>query len=115
MVIASATDLKTDVRRILFNHHGRENAVTGLAIARRLGYRENRAVRRAIRELINEGVPIASVTMPPAGYFIVTTKEEADRYLQHLRDLLIEDAKRRRDFKKCAMQHLENVRQGRFW
>ena len=89
MVIASATDLKTDVSAILFNHYGRENAVTGLDIARRLGHNENRAVRRAIRELINEGVPIASVTMPPAGYFIVATKDEADTYLQHLRDLLI--------------------------
>ena len=117
MVIATRNlqTIKADVRRILFNHWGNENAITGLAIAHLLGFRENRAVRRVIRELISEGCPVASSVSKSKGYFIVENREEVDRYLQHLRDLLIEDATRRRDFKKGAMQHLENVRQGRFW
>jgi len=112
-MIIQTTDLKSDIRAILINHSGRDNAITGIEIAHKVGMKENRAVRRTIRELIKDGIPIASVTEPPAGYYIVTSREEVDHYLQHLRNLLIQDAKRRRDFRNCAMQHLENAGQGR--
>jgi len=59
------TGLKSDIRAILINHSGRDNAITGIVIAHKLGMKENRGVRR--------------------------------------------------DFRNCAMQHLENVGQGRFW
>ena len=106
-------DIKHEIHAILLQHHGRQNAITGMAIAHKLGFKENREVRRAIRGLINDGVPIASTTESPAGYYIIINREEVDIYMKRLRDLLIEDARRRRDFRVCAMRYLENVGQGR--
>ncbi len=81
---------------------GRENAMTGATLAARFGHRSDRAVRLAIRRLIDEGLPVASETTAPAGFFIANTQEEVDTYAKALRARLIEDAKRRRDFLRAA-------------
>ncbi len=81
---------------------GRENAMTGATLAARFGHRSDRAVRLAIRQLIDEGLPVASETTAPAGFFIANTQEEVDTYAKALRARLIEDAKRRRDFLLAA-------------
>ena len=81
---------------------GRENAMTGATLAARFGHRSDRAVRLAIRQLIDEGLPVASETTAPAGFFIANTQEEVDTYAKALRARLIEDAKRRRDFLRAA-------------
>lgn len=91
--------LKTDVRSLL--KYGRENAVTGKELAKTMGYHD-RAIRLAIRELIADHVPIASSTVTPGGYFIIQRPEEATKYLAVLRGRLVEDAYRRRDFKRAS-------------
>jgi len=83
---------------------GRENAMTGATLAARFGHRSDRAVRLAIRQLIDEGLPVASETTAPAGFFIANTQEEVDTYARALRARLVEDAKRRRDFLRAAKQ-----------
>ncbi|MAF43087.1 MAG: hypothetical protein CMI54_02810 [Parcubacteria group bacterium] len=93
--------------------HGRDKAIRGSEIAHRLGCKNDRQVRLAIRALIAEGYPIASTTESPFGYFIVTDKQEAEVYAQTLRSRLIEDATRRRDFLRSAGRHLEKVTQGK--
>jgi len=108
-----AQDLKTELRRILERHTGRDRAITGMELARMLGQRDDRRVRLIIRELIKEGVPIASTTEFPAGYFLVTNYEEARQYADSIKGRLIEDALRRRDFRRAADCHLKPVAQGR--
>lgn len=97
---ASKADLLRDLPHVL--PVGRQNAVTGAVLAHRFGYRTDRAVRLAIRELIVSGLPVASETTSPAGFFIADTQDEVKTYAQALRDRLIEDAKRRRDFLRAA-------------
>ncbi len=81
---------------------GREQATTGAQLAHRFGLRNDRSIRIAIRELISSGLPVASGTSFPAGFFLANSQDEADEYAQALRDRLIEDAKRRRDFLRAA-------------
>ena len=97
--------LKVETRSLL--HYGRENARTGKEIAKVLGFNNDRLVRHAIRELIAEGVPIASSVTPPPGYFIANSLDEAIEYMRNLKSRLVEDAYRRRDFKVAAREILQ--------
>lgn len=87
---------------ILQLHRGKDRAITGKDLAQILGETDDRMVRKEIRELIAEGHPIASSTEKPYGYFMADTPEEAEKYLGQLKGRLVEDAYRRRDFKKAA-------------
>jgi len=65
-----------------------------------------------IRDLIEEGYPIASSTGKLPGFFIADTPEEVKDYAQSLRDRLIEDARRRRDFIRASypILHPEQIK-----
>ena len=86
---------------------GKANALPGRMLAQRLGYKDDRQIRLMIRELIAEGIPIASAVSPPMGFFIAQDKEEVARYLSDLKGRLVEDAYRRRDFKIAARAILQ--------
>lgn len=92
-------------------HRGRALAIKGYEIARRLGYKDDRLVRIAIRQLIADGVPVASSVQEPQGYYIVESYQEALAYMAVLRSRLIEDALRRRDFKLAAYKYFEGAKQ----
>lgn len=109
----SSQELKVELRRILERHDGRDRTITGLELARLLNKRSDRGIRHIIRELIKEGLPVASTTGNPAGYFLVTNYEEAREYADSLKDRLIGDALRRRDFRRAADCHLSLAKQGR--
>lgn len=96
--------LKAEVRSLL--RYGRGKARTGGAIAKIMGFNNDRLIRHAIRELIAEGVPIASNTASPAGYYIVSSLDEVEAYALTLRKRLIEDAIRRRDFLQASRELL---------
>jgi len=83
-------------------HFGRAGAIPGNILARRLGFRTDRVVRRKIRELIADGIPIASSVVYPLGFFIAETKEEVDLYAANIKSRLVEDALRRRDFLRAS-------------
>jgi DNA-binding GntR family transcriptional regulator len=104
------SELKESLRKILERHAGPENAITGKELAELHGYRDDRTVRLAIRELIAEGVPVAS---NGDGYFIITTRQQAEEYAGSIKSRLIEDAIRRRDFRKAADEWLTPARQGK--
>ena len=106
-------NLKAELKAILLKREGRSRAITGRELATMVGHKDDRSVRQAIRELIREGVAIASSTEPPAGYFIVITRQEAEQYAGSIRSRLIEDAIRRRDFRRAADQFLTPATQGR--
>ena len=86
---------------------GRKQAITGKELAQIFSHKNDRQVRLIIRELIEEGYPIASTTGQPPGFFIAETKEEVLKYASGLRGRLIEDAIRRRNFLRASRQILQ--------
>ena len=97
--------LKFEVRSLL--RYGKENARKGQEIAKTLGFRNDRIIRHAIRDMIAEGLPIASTVNPPFGYYIASSQEEAADYMKVLKSRLVNDAYRRRDFKIAAREVLQ--------
>jgi len=97
-------NLKGNLKTILLRHEGPERAITAGTLAHMFGHKDDRAVRLAIRDLIAEGLPVASSTKD--GYFIVTNRQQAEQYALSIRNRLIEDAIRRRDFRRAADQWL---------
>ena len=98
------------VLEILLSRKGKANAITAGDLADRLN-RDERHIRAEIRMLIAAGYPIASSTQPPSDYFMVQTHEEAEAYLASLKSRLVEDAYRRRGFKKAYTQARDGVKQ----
>jgi hypothetical protein len=107
-------DTKQQVSQILSHHEGRAQAITARELARVVGDNE-RSVRLAIRDLIAEGLPIASATMEPQGFFLVLTKQEADEYMGNLRSRLKEIAIRRWDFRRAAVLSISGSVQRRLF
>lgn len=97
-------ETKTDLQEAIVSElkRGKLNALPGRLLAQRLGFKDDRQIRLAIRELIAKGYPIASSVSPPMGFFIAQDRKEAERYLSDLKGRLVEDAYRRRDFKIAA-------------
>jgi hypothetical protein len=81
---------------------GRRNAVTGKEIARALGQSDDRKVRLIIRELIAEGVPVASSVSDPMGFYIAANEYEAADYIRVLKERIKEDTARLRDFETAC-------------
>lgn len=84
---------------------GKANAITGKELARRLGMRDTRATRLAIRELIADGIPVIGSMHPPYGYYIAANVQECNVYMAQLRSYLIEHALRRRDIKRASERY----------
>lgn len=87
---------------VLQLHRGKARAITGKELAQVMGEPDDRRIRKEIRGLIAEGHPIAASTEKPHGYFMAETPQEVEQYLKQLKGRLVEDAYRRRDFKKAA-------------
>lgn len=101
----------TRLLTILQRHRGKDRAITGKRIAAMLGFQDDRAIRQEIRQLISQGIPIASATQPPYGYYIIESPQEAEHYMSQLKSRLVQDAYRRRDFKKASMNALSEEKQ----
>ena len=104
--------LKAQLKEILERHEGRDRAITAKTLCHIFKLKDDRPIRLAIREFIADGMPIASSTEKPAGYFLVTTRQEANEYAQSIKGRLIEDAIRRRDFRRAADCYLTPAEQG---
>jgi len=83
---------------------GRQNAVRGKELAHQLGQHDDRKIRLIIRELISEGVPIASAVSEPMGFYIVANEHEAANYIRGLKERIREDGARLRDFEAACHQ-----------
>lgn len=82
---------------------GHANAIRGSILAKRLGFKNDRTIRIAIRELIEARHPILSAVKPPYGYFFAETQKEVKDCLAVLQSRLEEDARRKSDTKlACA-------------
>ncbi len=84
--------------------YGRKAARTGNDLASAYGYSDDRYIRVMIRELIGEGVPIASAVSPPLGFFIAQNEYEAAEYIRVLKARIWEDEDRLRDFLKACTE-----------
>ena len=84
---------------------GRKNAVTGSDLALILGERDDRKIRLLIRELIAEGVPVASSVAEPMGFYIVQNENEAAAYIRVLKERIKEDTKRLEDFERAVANY----------
>lgn len=93
---------------------GRRNATRGKDLAYALGERDDRKIRLMIRELISEGVPVASAVSQPMGFYIVANEHEAADYIRVLKERIKEDTARLRDFEK-AVSHLDLPGKPSFW
>lgn len=107
------SDLKREVKEILLRHEGRDRAITGRELAIMLRQHDDRQIRQIIRELITAGLPIASSTGKEAGYFLVITRGEVNEYAESVKGRLINDALRKRDFRRSAALYLGPARQGK--
>ncbi len=76
-------DLKQSL--LCYLKFGQENAIRKVDLARACNSNE-RAMRLAIRELIDDGYPICGSPHPPHGYFIANTPEEVRAELTLLRN-----------------------------
>jgi hypothetical protein len=81
---------------------GRRSAVTGKDIAHAVGQSDDRKVRLIIRELIAEGIPVASSVSEPMGFYIVANEHEAADYMRVLKVRIREDTARLRDFEAAC-------------
>lgn len=84
---------------------GKNNAIKGSELARLLGERDDRRARVAIRELIKEGVPIASSVTEPMGFFIVANEFEASNYIRVLKERIKQDTSRLEDFERAVSNY----------
>lgn len=69
--------LKHELKDILEKHVGRANAIKVEDLIRRFKLSDDRPVRRTVEDLIDEGLPVCSVTKDPSGYFIPQDLAEA--------------------------------------
>lgn len=81
---------------------GRRNALRGKELARELRQPDDRKIRLVIRELISEGVPVASAVSEPMGFYIVANEHEAADYIRVLKERIREDTARLQDFEKAV-------------
>lgn len=97
--------LKADVRSLL--RYGKKNARKGEEFARLLGFKDDRCVRLAIRELIADGLPVISSVHPPYGYYIADNPEEITEHLGELRHRALEVLGRYKDLKLASREILQ--------
>lgn len=73
---------KEQIRDLIVEHVGKENALNASEIAERVGIDEGDTysrTRRYLTEILEDGVPLAS--SPHHGYWVVENQDELDNYV----------------------------------
>lgn len=83
---------------------GKRNAIRGKELAIRLNQTDDRKIRLIIRELIAEGIPVASSVSEPMGFYLCANENEALDYIRVLKDRIREDSARLKDFEKACSE-----------
>ncbi len=102
------TETKTDLKSAILHHlqYGKQSAMTGKVLSQRCGERGTRAMRQAIRELVQNGYLIGLSPRPPYGYYLIETPEELQECMATLQGYCVNAALHRRDLKRAASQRL---------
>ncbi len=106
-------DLKAQLKAILQHRVGRDNVIGAGDLAERFGYQDDRPIRRAIENLIDDNFPVCSVTERPAGYFFPASVEEARLYSKSLQKRAVRIFLRRRFIIKNTALYYAPGEQGR--
>ena len=99
------TLLPAQVLALLAQRVGKMQAVTAQVIATELGKRgkyDDRKIRLAIAELVEQGHPIAASVSGVVGFYWIANAEEAREYLDDLRLRVMGIWKRYHDFARAA-------------
>ena len=88
----------------VLNHirYGRSNPTLGIEIARSLGFKNDRAVRSAILELVEAGYPIVSASKPPFGYYQAQDWQELNAYIEMMLGRIKQEARHIRALRNAA-------------
>ena len=94
-------ETKLDLSIAILEHlsYGRENAITGEALSKRMDLKNTREMRQVIKELRHEGKLIGLSIRPPYGYYLISTAEELKECMATLKGYCVEAAIARRDLK----------------
>jgi len=103
MTTATKTDLKSAILHQL--NYGKHRALTGAVLAQRLGEKDTRTMRLAIRELQKDFHPVCS--LPGVGYFLAEAPDEIEECMKILHGYCVESAIHRRDMKRCLAKMVE--------
>jgi len=109
----STSDLKAAIRLEMLRRVGRQYAIRGRELAGMYGYTDDRVVRKAIEELIDDHFPICSATDEPCGYFFPASVEEARRYSKGLQSRAVRIFLRRRNIIRDAAIYHEGAHEVR--
>ena len=68
-----ATEIRYDLKLAILEqlNYGREKAVTGAILAKRLGQKDTREMRHVIKDLRHDGQLIGLSIRPPYGYYLM--------------------------------------------
>ena len=92
-------------------NYGKENAVTGKMLAKWLGQKDDREIRRQIEVLIGLRWPIlASVSKKNPGYYMAESKEEVETYTTGLHKRSMKILAREKEL-KIAAKYIKNPHQ----
>ena len=105
MVIETKADLRQAILSLL--PKGKENAVTGDILAKRLGLRGTREMRQVIKEMRHDGKLIGLSVRKPRGYYLIQTSEELLECMSTLKGYCVEAAIARRDLKIAGKKLLD--------
>jgi hypothetical protein len=91
---------------------GKTNSRTVRQLMPLLKVRDERRIRQAVLELIQQGHPIAASNGQPQGYYLVTNWEEANEYMANLKSRMSEIAVRLHAFVQATKKlepHYEHL------
>lgn len=101
--------LKRDVAEKLNAFHlGRARVITAGELAAHFNCPEP-TIRAAISELCKDGIPVASTTRKPPGFWIPATAEEAVEGAQHLRSRIRKISQRAAGYRRGVYARFHNV------
>jgi hypothetical protein len=83
--MSDPSDVKQEIREVLLDHVGKENAIHSGEVAEMVGVEDEAThvrIREHLTELLEEGLPLAS--NPALGYWIIENQEELDSYVGSL-------------------------------
>lgn len=95
------TEIRSDLKLAILEqlNYGRENAITGADLAKRLGQHGTREMRHVIKDLRHDGQLIGLSIRPPYGYYLINSAEELLECMATLKGYCCEAAIARRDLK----------------
>lgn len=105
MVIETQSDLRQAILEQL--NIGKDKAITGDQLAKRLDLKGTREMRQTIKEMRHAGHLIGLSVKSPRGYYLINTADELNECMTILKGYCVEAALARRDLKRAGRSLLD--------